>query len=101
MTVGFTKQLLDSLKRLIVWKKIPVIVQICKKYSKQYVKLGYCLGSFIYNLKETSDDTALQRVLKKIFFNWDSLHARLNSHYEVWTYKKMKRKKIKAYRKPV
>ena len=20
-----------------------------------------------------------------IFFNWDSLHARLNSHYEVWS----------------
>ena len=22
------------------------------------------------------------------FFNWDSLHARLNSHYESWNYKK-------------
>ena len=26
------------------------------------------------------------------FFNWDSLHARLNSHYEVWSYKKKKKK---------
>ena len=33
------------------------------------------------------------------FFNWDSLHARLNSHYEAWSYKKKKHKKIKAYRK--
>ena len=32
------------------------------------------------------------------FFNWDSLHASLNSHYEVWSYKKKKDKKIKAYR---
>ena len=35
------------------------------------------------------------------FFNWDSLHARLNSHYEAWSYKKKKRKKITAYRKSV
>ena len=35
------------------------------------------------------------------FFNWDSLHARLNSHYEAWSYKKKKHKNIKAYRKSV
>ena len=28
----------------------------------------------------------------KSFFNWDSLYARLNSHYKAWSYKK----KIKA-----
>ena len=27
------------------------------------------------------------------FFNWYSLHVRLNSHYEVWSYKKKKHKK--------
>ena len=32
-----------------------------------------------------------------IFFNWNSLHARLNSHYKAWSYKKKKHKKIKAY----
>ena len=32
------------------------------------------------------------------FFNWASLHARLNSNYEAWSYKKRKYKKIKAYR---
>ena len=32
------------------------------------------------------------------FLNWDSLFARLNSHYEAWTYKKKKRK---AHRKSV
>ena len=35
------------------------------------------------------------------FFNWDSLHARLNSHYNAWSYKKMKHEKIKVYRKSV
>ena len=33
-----------------------------------------------------------------LFFNWDSLHVRLNSHYGEWSYKK---KKIKAYKKSV
>ena len=32
-------------------------------------------------------------------FNWDSLHARLNSYYKAWSYKKKKSKKIKAYSK--
>ena len=27
------------------------------------------------------------------FFNWNWLHARLNSHYEAWSYKKKKHKK--------
>ena len=34
-----------------------------------------------------------------LFFNWDSLHARLDSRYEAWSYKKKKHKKMKAYRK--
>ena len=35
------------------------------------------------------------------FFNWDSLHARLNSHYQAWSYKKGSTKKITRYRKSV
>ena len=37
----------------------------------------------------------------QIFFNWDLLHAWVNSHYKAWSYKKKKHKKIKAYRKSV
>ena len=37
--------------------------------------------------------------LTNIFFNWDSFHARLNSHCKACTYKKKKHKKIKADRK--
>ena len=32
-------------------------------------------------------------------FNWGLLHARLNSHYEVWSYKERSTKKITGYRK--
>ena len=35
------------------------------------------------------------------FFNWDSLHARLNSHYKAWSYKKRSTKKMTGYRKSV
>ena len=35
------------------------------------------------------------------FFNWDSVHAKLNSHYEAWNYKKKSTKKITGYRKSV
>ena len=40
-------------------------------------------------------------MLPEFFFNWDSLHTRLNSHFEAWSCKKKKHKKIKAYRKSV
>ena len=33
--------------------------------------------------------------------NWDSIYARLNSHYKAWSYKRKKHKKIKTYRKSV
>ena len=37
----------------------------------------------------------------RVFFYWDSLHPRLNSHYETWSYKQKKHNKITAYRKSV
>ena len=36
-----------------------------------------------------------------INFNWNSLHAGLDNHYDVWSCKKKLHKKIKAYRKSV
>ena len=43
----------------------------------------------------------LSQILQSVLFfkNWDSLHARLNSHYEAWSYKKESTKKITGYRK--
>ena len=35
------------------------------------------------------------------FFNWDSPHARLNSHYKAWSYKKRGTKRITGYSKSV
>ena len=36
-----------------------------------------------------------------VYINWDSLHARLNSHHEAWSHKKKKHIKVKEYRKSV
>ena len=35
------------------------------------------------------------------FFNWYSLHARLSSHYDAWSYKKRNHRKVKAYSKSI
>ena len=39
----------------------------------------------------------LEKSRYDFFFDWDSLYARLNSHYKAWSYKKKRHKKIKAY----
>ena len=47
-------------------------------------------------------NTVFEIIFSILFFIlmiWDSLHARLNSHYEAWSYKKKKYEKIKAYTK--
>ena len=32
-------------------------------------------------------DLVFMSYLNDFFFNWDSLHAKLNSHYKAWSYK--------------
>ena len=67
--------------------------------SKQYMELYRfrCDGSDV--MIET---TVMQYMHGLIFLkNRDSLHARLNSHYEAWSYKKKKHKNIRAHRKSV
>ena len=57
------------------------------------------LLKFIFYFKGASKNC--KSVRKGIFFNWDLLHPRLNSHYKAWSYKKNKQKKSKASRKSV
>ena len=35
-----------------------------------------------------SDFWLYWRFVKSFFFNWDSLHSQLNSHYEAWSFEK-------------
>ena len=52
-----------------------------KDYDLVFKLLRLLVLSKLYCLLETH-----------FFLNWDSLHARLNSHYAAWGYKKKKQK---------
>ena len=54
-----------------------------------------------YHLKLPTASQHLTGTNCNFFKKWDSLHGSLNSHCEVWSYKKKKHKKIKAYKKSV
>ena len=61
--------------------------------------------SFLHGLHE--DAVHISKKKDEFLFNeniiihtyWDSLHAKLNSHYEAWRFTKKKHRKIKAYKK--
>ena len=55
----------------------------------------------VFQLEHLRGGNLLSLLLYLFFFNWDSLHARLNSYYKAWSYKKKKHKRIKAHRKSV
>ena len=68
--------------------KVIHINSICQLNEGQVSSISYSCRSFLL-------------LLFFLFFNWDLLHARLNSHCKAWSYKKRKHKKIKTYRKSV
>ena len=60
-------------------------------------------GNYLCDVDPECTNMFLQenQVFFVFLFNWDLLHARLNSHYKTWSYKKKKLKKIKAHKKSV
>ena len=52
-------------------------------------------------LEEFAKELKLMKIVAISFFNWDSLHARVNSHYKTWSNKKKNHKKITTQRKSV
>ena len=70
-------------------------------YSLSSTKFTYsALEYFLPNVPKISE-RSLENVSygDHFFLNWDSLHARMNSYYEPWSYKKKKHKKNITYRK--
>ena len=78
-------------KILIICSYNRVQIRLTNTYEIVFVISVICFNRLFFEHLESS----------KSFFNWDSLHARLNSHYEASSYKKKKRKKVKTYRKSV
>ena len=59
-----------------------------------YYVCAYNVISFKFKIQTKTLSLALIRRYFLFFCNWDSLHARLNSHYVTWSYKKKGTKKI-------
>ena len=65
---------------------LPAICGIMKKRKKS--KVYYM---FLFYFRKRYPDRNPKKIdfdMLHFFLNWDSLHAKLNSHYEAWSYKK-------------
>ena len=81
----------------VIMLKIPlVLVKICFGGKKEYKRIVSQVAP-----KPTAVLVCNNEDDWSFCFDWDSLHARLNSYYEVWSYMKKNYKKIKVYRKSV
>ena len=85
----------EKLTNWIIWRKF-----LKPGYSWRHSKTRQT-GNILPLIGFTFVLVALTLYLFIYFFNWDSLHARLNSHYEAWSYKKGSTEKITGYRKSV
>ena len=87
---------------------------IKNKFNNFFNSIATKIDSKIIQTKTNFDDTFVspnensffihpttKEETEDFFFNCDSLHARLNSHYKAWSYKKKKHRKVKAYFKSV
>ena len=80
--------------------------KLCQKTFNLSNMLIQALVSHTSGKKHKLHDSRVEMFFKPatvFFFNWDSLHARLNGYCRAWSYKKKKHKKIKikAYRESV
>ena len=91
--VAWNKQPQDPVKLGLFKPKVSLIPNSISIRSK----LGWTFHHFAIVLRYKK----MNVVVVFFCFNWDSLHARLNSQYEAWSYKKKSTKKITAYRKSV
>ena len=92
--------------KYLIWKDSWIFCLLMQKLRCLVIFL--CLDLYITSsaLRENiQQDSGLCFIICSFFgvffFNWDLPHARLNSHFEVWSYKKNKQKKITGYRKSV
>ena len=107
--IGIIKKLQSKLPR-------NALLTIYKSFIRPHLDYGDIVynqptnDSFCKNLESAQYNAALAitgaikgtsqgKLYKESFFDWDSFHARLNSQYKAWSYKK--HKKIKAHRKSV
>ena len=91
---GLNGHILDVRKPEMIYFMVIVFSNAPLKIIRKFILLTVTL---------VAPCVTLANVIKSVIFflNWDSLHARLNSHYESWSYKTKKHKEIKVYSKSV
>ena len=103
-----------SFSKWCYWLVIPELFlhsQTCLNWSNKNTWSKTVVSMDIYNTWKMSMYQIVCEILKfkksckligwEHFFNCNSVHTRLNSHYKAWSYKKKKHKRIKARRKPL
>ena len=53
----------------------------------------HLMKEYMHLIPKNCPPPHIVRGIRDVFFNWDSLHARLNSHCKAWSYKKKKHRK--------
>ena len=86
--INYKKKQQNNKKQKTIYKKLI-------HRNDYHLNLHLC---YLQDLLNTKTEQAKKKYFKNIFHeffffvNWRSLHARLNSHYEAWSYKKKKQK---------
>ena len=62
-------------------------------FSVDHLPCIYAWFLILFHLTQVRFSQSTHLLICCCFFNWDSLHARLKSHYEAWSYKKRGTKK--------
>ena len=109
----FPAWITTAARQNMIMKTYKELLGTCIKAKKLHIYIQYVPNQLVKIFRTVSLYLALQHVFPEMysssilshkcprtfFINSDSLYARLNSHYQAWSYMKKKHKKIKAYRK--
>ena len=83
------------------WREVEKWEGIMSFHTDRFFKCNVLHSASLGTYSHSKPRLSIFPVFLFFFFNCDSLHARLNSHYEAWGYRKKKHNKITAYRKSV
>ena len=72
--------------------KVSSLAPVFKNFGERSTVKYYCPVSLLSLVTKVFEELVNNRIVYHLFFNWDSLHGRLNSHYKAWSYKKKKHK---------
>ena len=81
----------------LIWQVKLSFLNLVPVYSSICIPLPSWIGCILLHMSNTFLNVSLLKfsALLSLFFYLDSIHARLNSHYEAWSYKTRSTKRLK------